>query len=208
MLKRLIPRHEGFFQLFQQAADKLVLASTEFSNLLQHLDNQQYYVDAIARHEEDADVIAHTNFELLHKTFITPFDRFDIHNLTSALDDTIDLINRIAQRIPFYHLKSIPTEMITLSKFSIEATKNLQQAIYSLPSLKNSHEIFKYCNEIETVESKAHQTVLAGEKKLFLEEQDFKEFFKLKEIYSHTKSVINRCQDVANILKGIVLEYS
>lgn len=208
MLKRLLPRQDNFFQLFQQAADKLLLASTEFSNLLQNLDNQQHYVDLIAKHEEEADQIAHTNFELLHKTFITPFDRHDIHELTSTIDDIIDLINRIAQRFPFYQLKSVPEEMIKLSQLSAEATSHLKQAIYCLHSLKNSTEIFKHCDEIDSVESKAHQVVLAGEKKLFMDEHDFKKFFKLKEIYNHTKLVINRCQDVANILKGIVLEYS
>ena len=208
MLKRLLPRQESFFQLFQQAADKLVLASTEFSNMLQHLNNQQHYVDEIAKHEEEADQIAHTNFQLLHKTFITPFDRHDIHELTSTLDDIIDLINRIAQRFPFYQLQAVPDELIKLSQLSAEATNHLKSSIYCLHSLKHSEEIFNYCNEIDIVESKAHLVVLAGEKKLFLEEEDFKQFFKLKEIYGHTKSVINRCQDVANILKGIVLEYS
>jgi predicted phosphate transport protein (TIGR00153 family) len=208
MLKRLLPRQDGFFQLFQKAADKLELASTEFSQMLQNLNNQQHYVDAIAKHEEEADEIAHASFELLHKTFITPFDRHDIHQLTSTLDDIIDLINRIAQRFPFYQLKSVPEEAIKLSQLSSEATQSLKKSIYCLHSLKNSAEIFKYCNEIDMLESKAHKVVLAGEKKLFMEEQDFKQFFKLKEIYGHTKLVINRCQDVANILKGIILEYS
>jgi uncharacterized protein Yka (UPF0111/DUF47 family) len=208
MLKRLLPRQDSFFQFFQKAADKLQLASTEFSNMLQHLDNQQYYVDLIAQHEEEADEIAHANFALLHTTFITPFDRHDIHQLTSTLDDIIDLINRIAQRFPFYNLTSVPEELIKLSQLSAEATSHLKASIYCLHSLKNSQEIFNNCNEIDRVESKAHQVVLAGEKKLFMDEQDFKLFFKLKEIYAHTKSVINRCQDVANILKGIVLEYS
>lgn len=208
MLKRLLPRQESFFQLFQQAADKLVLASTEFSNLLQNLNNQQYYVDQIAKHEEEADQIAHTTFEQLHKTFITPFDRHDIHQLTSNVDDIIDLINRIAQRFPFYQLKQVPDEAIKLAHLSTEATSHIKASIYCLHSLKNSSDIFKYCNEVDKVESRAHQVVLAGEKKLFMDEQDFKQFFKLKEIYGHTKSVINRCQDVANIVKGIVLEYS
>ncbi|MBV9575741.1 MAG: DUF47 family protein [Gammaproteobacteria bacterium] len=208
MLKRLLPRQENFFQLFQKAVDKLELAATEFSQLLQNLPNQQHYVDAIAKHEEEADQIAHTNFGLLHKTFITPFDRYDIHQLTSTLDDIIDLINRIAQRFPFYQLKSVPEEAVQLSKLSMEATQYLKKSIYCLHSLKNSDDIFNYCNQIDLVESKAHKVVLAGEKKLFIEEQDFKQFFKLKEIYNHTKLVINRCQDVANILKGIILEYS
>ncbi|HVE44448.1 MAG TPA: DUF47 family protein [Gammaproteobacteria bacterium] len=208
MLKRLLPRQEGFFHLFQKAADELVLASTEFTNLLLHLDNQQHYVDAIALHEEEADVIAHRTFELLHRTFVTPFDRHDIHELTSKLDDIIDLINRIAQRFPFYQLQVVPVEAIKLSELSAEATSHLKECIYHLHSLKNSDEIFKFCNEIDRVESQAHQVVLAGEKKLFMEEENFKQFFKMKEIYAHCKLVINRCQDVANIVKGIVLEYS
>jgi uncharacterized protein len=208
MLKRLLPRQENFFLLFQQAVDKLQLAAMEFSNMLQNLDNQQHYVDEIAKHEEEADQIAHTNFELMHKSFITPFDRYDIHELTSTLDDIIDLINRIAQRFPYYQLTEVPAEMITLSVLSSEATQYLKSAIYCLHSLTNAPLIFEYCNEIDRVENEAHQVVLAGEKKLFFYENDFKQFFKLKEIYGHTKLVINRCQDVGNILKGIILEYS
>lgn len=208
MLKYLLPRQENFFKLFKHAADKLVLASQEFSNMLQHLENQQHYVNLIAKHEEEADKIARTNFQMLHRTFITPFDRHEIHNLTSTLDDVIDLINRIAQRFPFYQLTVVPDELIQLSRLSSEASQHLKACIYSLHSLKNSEEILKNCDEIDRVESEAHLVVLAGEKKLFEEEHDFKQFFKLKEVYSHTKLVINRCQDVANIVKGIVLEYS
>ena len=208
MLRRLLPKQESFFDLFEKAADKLQLASTEFSNMLQHLDNQQHYVDLIAKHEEEADQIAHTNFELLHKTFITPFDRYDIHALTSTLDDILDLINRIAQRFPFYQLTSVPDEMIRLSRLSTEATTQIRQSVSCLKSMKNAQTIFEHCKEIDKIEHKAHITVLAGEEKLFRDETDFKQFFKLKEIYGHTKLVINRCQDVGNIIKGIILEYS
>lgn len=208
MLKRFLPKQDNFFLFFQHAADKLEIAANEFSHMLKDLPNQQLYVDLIARHEEEADRIANANFELLHKTFITPFDRYDIHELTGALDDILDLINRIAQRFPFYNLKAIPQEMQHLSHLSTEAASHLKTAVYSLKSLKNAEVIFKACAEIDNVERQAHQVVLAGEKRLFQEEQDFKEFFKKKEIYAHTKLVINRCQDVGNLLRGIVLEYS
>jgi predicted phosphate transport protein (TIGR00153 family) len=208
MLKRLLPRQENFFHFFQQAVDKIVLTATEFTALLQHLDQQQLYVDRIAKHEEEADRIAHSSFELLHKTFITPFDRNDIHELTSILDDILDLINRIAQRFPFYQLTSVPEEVVHLSQFSVEAANHLKEAVYQLHSLKHTNTIFQHCHAIDQVERQAHRIVLAGEKKLFSEVEDFKLFFKLKEIYGHTKLVINRCQDVANLIKGIVLEYS
>src|SRR3990167_4255239 len=208
MLKRFLPRQDNFFRLFQQAADKLFAASSQFSHLLKDLGRQQDYVNSIAKHEEEADQIAHQNFELLHKTFITPFDRHDIHALTSTLDDILDLINRIAQRFPFYQLTSVPDEMIRLSRLSTEATTQIRQSVSCIKSMKNAQTIFEHCKEIDKIEHKAHITVLAGEEKLFRDETDFKQFFKLKEIYGHTKLVINRCQDVGNIIKGIILEYS
>ncbi|MEO8400254.1 MAG: DUF47 family protein [Gammaproteobacteria bacterium] len=208
MLKRFLPRQEGFFKCFQKTADTLVTATTLFHTMLHNLDKQQEYVDSIQTYEHEADQITHQTFELLHKTFITPFDRYDIHQLTSGLDDILDLINRCAQRFPFYQLKKVPDEIIKLAELSMQASNLLNRAVYRLHSLKKSDEILQFCEEIDRIESEAHQTVLAGEKKLFLEEKDFKHFFKLKEIYAQTKLVINRCQDVANMIKGIVLEYS
>ncbi len=208
MLKRFLPRQEGFFKLFQSTADILVSATTQFHTMLHNLDEQQQYVDAIAHAEQQADQIAHHTFKLLHKTFITPFDRYDIHKLTSGLDDILDLINRCAQRFPFYQLDKVPDEITNLAEFSMQASILLNQAVYRLHSLKKSDEILACCEGIDNIESAAHQMVLAGEKKLFLEEKDFKHFFKLKEILAQTKLVINRCQDVGNLIKGIVLEYS
>lgn len=208
MLKRLLPKEDGFFDLFQKTADILATTAIQFHAMLNDLDNQQQYVDAIAAYEDDCDKIAHTTFELLHKTFITPFDRHDIHQLTSGLDDILDYINRCAQRFPFYHLKKAPTEMIRLAELSVQASMLLKEAVYRLNSLKKTDEILKCCQGIDEIESQAHQVVLLGEKDLYLHENNFKEFFKLKEIYTRTKEVINSYQDVANIIKGIVLEYS
>jgi len=208
MLKRFLPQQGEFFHLFQKTADILVDSTTQFHTLLHNLDHQQEYVDKIAKNEEEGDTLTHTSFKLLHKTFITPFDRHDIHNLTSHLDDILDLVNRCAQRFPYYELKSVPDDMIELAEISMQATTLLRQAIYRLHSLKKADDIFAYCEQIDHMESKAHKTVLAGERVLFKEEKDFKHFFKLKEIYAQTKMVINRCQDVGNIIKGIILEYS
>lgn len=208
MLRRFLPRQDDFFLLFQQIADLLVTTSTEFNSMLHDLPNQQTYVDKIASHEEEADCIAHTTFERVHKTFITPFDRNDIHRLTSGLDDILDQINRCAQRFPFYDLKIVPPEIIKLADLSLEGSHALKEALYRLHTLNKSDEILHHCEKIDTLESEAHQMVLAGEKELFLHENNFKQFFKLKEIYSRTKLVIDGLQDVGNIIKGIVLEYS
>jgi uncharacterized protein len=208
MLKRFLPQQGDFFRLFQKTADILVDSTVSFHAMLHHLANLQHYVDAISKNEEEADKLTHTSFMLLHKTFITPFDRHDIHTLTSHLDDILDLVNRSAQRFPYYELKTVPDEMIELAEISMQASLFLKQAIYHLHSLKKTEAIFSFCEQIDLMESKAHQVVLAGERVLFKDENDFKQFFKLKEIYTQTKAVIDGCQDVGNIIKGIILEYS
>jgi uncharacterized protein len=208
MLKRFLPRQDGFFDFFQKTADLLVLTASEFHILLKDIKHPQKTVDSIADYEEQGDVIAHQTFALLHKTFITPFDRHDIHQLTSKLDDILDLINRCAQRFPFYHLDAAPQEMTALAELCVACAELLKIAIYHLNSLSKSDKIIAACESLDELESKAHALVLAGEEKLFLDENDFKKFLKLKEIYAGTKAVINCCQDAGNIIKGIVLEYS
>ena len=208
MLKRFLPRQDGFFALFQKSSDILVAAATKFHILFREGGDQQKNVDAIASLEAEGDVVAHTTFKLLHETFITPFDRHDIHVLTSRLDDILDLINRCAQRFPFYELTNIPKELIELAELCMQCTLLLKQGIAQLNNLDKSDAILKTCEEIDALESRGHKIVLIGEKDLFLHEEDFKTFFKLKDTYGRTKSVINSCQDVANIIKGIVLEYS
>ncbi len=208
MFKSLVPEQDGFFKLFQETSDCLVDAADNYYLMFHNLQVVQKHADLISHYEEQADSLTYSTFNLLHKTFITPFDRHDIHNLASGLDDILDLINRSAQRFPFYEFKELPQELLTLSDLTLQACKLLKQAIYLLNSLKKSDNIISYCNNIDKLESEAHKVVIAGEKKLFLEENDFKSFFKLKETYTKTKLVINRCQDVANMVKGIVLEYS
>lgn len=208
MFKRFVPDQESFFKLFQDTSDCLVDAATSFHLMFNDLAAVQKHADLIAHYEEQADLLTHSTFNLLHKTFITPFDRHDIHNLASGLDDILDLLNRCAQRFPFYQFRELPTELLQLAEVCLQSCKFVKQAIYVLNSLKKTDNIIMYCNNIDKLESEAHRIVIAGEKKLFAEEKDFKSFIKLKETYTKTKLVINRCQDVANMIKGIVLEYS
>ncbi len=208
MLRRLLPRQDNFFLLFEQLADLLIVTSNEFKHMLLDLSNPKKYVDTILQFEDKGDKIAFTTFESLHKTFITPFDRNDIRRLTHGLDDILDQINRCAQRFPFYELKEVPPEIRRLSELACEACAFLKEAIENLSHLKNNQKIIQHCLSIDRIESEAHTVVLEGEKNLFLHENDFKHFFKLKEIYQRIKLVINVTQDVGNIIKGIVLEYS
>ena len=207
-LRKLLPKQGEFFPLFQKMANLVEECAKEFNQLFYHLENKEHYVLRIQDLEEQGDEVAHVIFSLLHKTFITPFDRNDIYHLTDGLDDILDQMNRCAQRLPFYHLETIPTEINQLVSINLTAAKALRESIILLESLENQETIIDLCRQIDHAESEAHQCVISGEKNLFIEENDFKCFFKFKDIYARTKLVTDAMQDAGNVIKGIVLEYA
>jgi uncharacterized protein Yka (UPF0111/DUF47 family) len=208
MLKRFLPRQERFFSLFQQAATQLAEAAQQFCFMLNDLPNAAAHAQTIAQHEQTADKIAHTTFELLHKTFITPFDRNDIHQLTSRLDDILDLINTTAQLISLYKLNVLPPEMLALGGLCKTSAGLTQRLIDQLDSLKHTDEILKRCKEIDNVKNEGDRLLLEGVARLFEVETDCKQLLKVKEIYHNTNCIVDSCHDVANIVRTIVLEYS
>ncbi len=208
MLKKILPKQENFFELFQQAAHQLVGAAEQFSNLIKDLSNADDYADRIAEHEATADNFARDTFDLLHKTFITPFDRHDIHQLTRKLDDILDVMNRTAQRITLYQLKSLPSGIEQIAKLTLDATQLIKMALKQLENLKNTPAIIQHCRSITEADNHAEQIMLKGVGQLFAEENDFKYLLKTKEIFEYSKSILSECHDLADIIKGIVLEYS
>jgi uncharacterized protein Yka (UPF0111/DUF47 family) len=208
VLKKFLPKEEGFFENFQGLAEQLVKAASQFSRMLTDLENADQYALVISECEAQGDAVVYSTLELLHKTFITPFDRYDIHNLTSGLDDILDAINRSAKRFPMYRFSTVPQEAQALAKLALHATELVKKAVKQLSSLKNDVEILNVCSQLNAVESAADHVLLAGMANLFEQEMDFKQLLKTKELYEHINKVINACQDTGNLIKGIVLEYS
>lgn len=208
VLKKLLPKQENFFALFQQAAHQLVGAAEQFVHLVTDLAHADNYAQAIAEHESTADNWALASFDLLHKTFITPFDRHDIHQLTRKLDDTLDVINRTAQRITLYQIQVLPTQFAEIAQLVLSSSIAVRSALKQLEHLKNATTIINLCRSIGEHDSKAEHIMLQGVGKLFAEESDFKRLLILKEIYEYSTQIISECHDVADIIKGIVLEYS
>jgi uncharacterized protein len=208
MLKKLLPYENKFFKLFQEAAEQLEQASAQFDTMVNHLEKADEYAQHIRTLEKQGDKIARTTFELLHKTFVTPFDRDHIHALTSKLDDILDSINRAAQRISLYKLTKLPQEIPQMAHLTKVSATHLAKAISYLEKLKKTEEILQHCDAVNKAESEAHQIALSGIARLFEEESDFKQLLKVKDIYDYGKFIIDQCEDLANILKGIVLEYA
>lgn len=208
MLKRFLPRQDKFFDYFNYIAGLMAEAAAGLVRLLQQSDQSAAHLENIAHIREAARQHARLTFDLLHKTFITPFDRYDINSLLGGLDDIIAMINRCARHFPVYALQSVPPELVELAVTAHEATELLKKAVCRLHSMKLSEEIFRSCEEIDAMELRAHQAVMKGEIKLFREENDFRQFFRLKEMYGEIKLMVNRCQSTANLIRGIVLEYT
>jgi uncharacterized protein Yka (UPF0111/DUF47 family) len=208
MLKRLLPKQDNFFELFQQSAHLLFCAAEQFVELTKNVHHADMYAKKIGGFESAADDCTLATFDLLHKTFITPFDRHDLHQLTRRLDDILDMINRNAQRIVIYQLLSLPDEILQIAELTFSATNAIKIAIKHLENLKNASAIIQRCHAISEIDHQSEQIMLRGIGRLFMEEQDFKHLLKIKEVYEHSAEVVQQCHDLADLIKDIVLEYS
>lgn len=208
MLGGFIPKEGRFFDLFKDLAALIAEASIEFRDLLTHLDEAEKRVRNIKDIEHRGDEITHSTMDLLHQTFITPLDREDIHSLTSTLDDVLDLIDAAAQRVVLYEIRQIPNEARELAEVCVQAAQKVQTAVAHLNNLKDPTAIKKICVEINRLENEGDHILRAAVAKLFREENDIKNLIKLKEIYEILEKVTDVCEDVANIIDGIVLEYA
>lgn len=208
MLKRFFPRQEQFFDCFQKIADIILQAAQEFERLVNDLDNIQSHSDKIIEYEHDADRIVQEAVERLHKTFITPFDRNDIHELISGLDDILDLINHTSRSFRTYQLNSVPESINALAQLCIESAQVTQRAVADLDHLQKAEDILKCCDQIAALKSKAKQISLNGIEELFARETDFKQLIKLKGIYEQLLNVFKSYHSVTKIISGLVLEYS
>ncbi len=208
MLRRFLPREENFFELFRQSADQLVQSATEFRKMLDHLEKRDSSVRFIQECEHRADTITHTTVSLLHKTFITPLDRDDIHKLISRMDDILDLLEGAAQRFVLFDIKESTPEFVELADVCLASANLIHNVVDQLHNLKNPEEILKICIEINRLENDADHILGRAVAKLFKEETDFKKVIMLKEVYEFLEAVTDRCEDVANIVEGIVLEYA
>lgn len=208
MLKRLIPQEKGFFSLFQSVTERVLHATEQFKSLVGNLQDAGQYAKVIEQDAIEGDRLTRKTFDLLHKTFITPFDRYDIHKLASNLDDVLDLLNTTAQKITLYQIQSIPTEIASLAQISLQVARLVKSAVGQLNTLKKGDDILNACREIIQFRNEAEELTMTGVAGLFENESDLKTLLKTKEVYESIKRLIDKCQNLANIMKGIVLEYA
>ena len=208
MLTKFLPRQEAFFELFEKIASSLTASAHAFYQEVQHLSSPNAYAEQVLHHKKMAGAHAQRLFTLMHKTFITPFDRYDIHRLNDKLYAIVNMINLTAQRFPRYEIKSIPVMMITLAEVCYKSAQLVEEVVSQLHDLRNNSHISKACDQIKALESQADHLLIEGVASLLRDELDIKNIIKLKEVYDLMESITDRCQEVAFIVEGIVLEYA
>jgi len=208
MLGRLMPREGKFFDLFNAHAERIVEGSRELAAMIGTFKELDAHAQRIDAAERAADKITHECISLLHKTFITPFDRDQIHQLITRMDDILDLIQDVAESIALYDLRAVTPEAKQLAEICQQTCDRVKSAVALLTNVRDSQAILKMCEEIDRLESDADRVMRAAMSKLFREESDLKQVMKLRVIYDLLESITDRCEDVANIIEGIVIENS
>lgn len=206
MFGRLMPTEGKFFDLFNQHADLCVKGAREMLALMSNFDDLENRVHAIEGVEKQADKITYATVDLLHKTFITPLDRDDIHKLITRMDDILDLLEDAAQTVSLYDLHSVTPEAKRLAELVLACTEKVKEAVGMLHNMDNSRKIVAVCEEIDRLESDADHVMRAAMSKLFRDEPDVRHLIKMKAIYEILETVTDRCEDVANIIEGIIVE--
>jgi predicted phosphate transport protein (TIGR00153 family) len=201
-----MPTEGKFFDYFIQHGELCVKGGKEMVALMTNFDDLEHRVHAIETVEKQADKVTHATLDLLHKSFITPIDRDDIHQLITRMDDILDLMEDAAQTISLYDIKSITPEAKRLAELCQACCEKVLAAVSLLHNMDNTREILAICSEIDKLESDADHVMRAAMSKLFREEPDVRNLIKLKAIYEILESVTDRCEDVANIVEGIIVE--
>jgi uncharacterized protein len=208
MFGRLMPREGRFFQYFNEHAEQLVLGATELKALMGNVAEITRRKQRIEQIEHQADRILQQTMALLHHTFITPLDRDEIHQLITRMDDILDLMEDASQCLFLYDIDHVTDEAVRLADICLTSTEKVRAAVAQLADLKNPKGVLALCGDIDQLESDADNVMRNAMAKLFREEADTRQLFKMKELYQLLESVTDRCQDVGNIIEGIVLEYA
>jgi len=203
LLQRFMPHDGDFFELFQKQAENIVVGAQAFVGMLEHYTGVPEQVQRIKAIEHNGDEITHQIFRKLNQTFITPFDREDMHQLCSTLDDVIDLIDAAASRFVLYRVVVIRQGTTELCKVLSAATVELKDAIYAMQSPdKALHRVIEI-NRLENESDRICRTLIA---QLFEEEKDPVEIIKWKEIFEVMETAVDKCEDVSNVIESVILK--
>jgi len=207
MFGRFLPRETSFFDFFEQHAALTIEGAKEFLSLVTTGANIAAKCRRISDIEHETDTITHRCVEALHKTFITPIDRDSIHRLITKMDDVMDFVEAAAERLELYELVVMTNDVRDLADVLHRAAMQVEAAVRGLRSLKDPQATLKLCIDINRLENEADAILRRSVARLFKEEKDPVVIIKWKEVYENLENASDRCEDVANIIEGVILEH-
>ena len=206
----LLPKDHKFFPMFIETANNLVLASGLLVQLMgeNNLEQREEYIKKIKEAELTGDRITHALLEQLNSTFITPFDREDMHQLISTMDDVVDYINAAAIRIHFYKLPAFPPEYVEIAAFLHKANKEIQHVLLSVKNASDFLEFSESCDKISKYEGEVDYLYQEFLSELFEKETNAIDLIKKRDILASLEKAIDKCDDVANVFSSIIVKIS
>lgn len=204
----LIPREKKFFVLFEQGTQNAVKIAQQLKDMVYIWENVKERVGVINDLEHQGDAITHQIFEQLHRTIITPFDREDIALLAHSLDDVIDFIHAAADAMLLYKVERPTYRAKELVDIVVQAVAEVEKAVSEIHDRIGRKQLLKRCIEINRLENMGDSVFRSAMAELFDNSEDFAGLIKWREIYKHMESVIDRCEDIANILEGVAIKYA
>jgi predicted phosphate transport protein (TIGR00153 family) len=204
----LIPREGRFFVLFEESAKNAAEVAQQLQEMLCNWNNVEQYVNKIIEMEHKGDAVTHEIIALVHRTFVTPFDREDIALLAHSLDDVVDFIEASADAMNLYKIESPTPRAKELADIICQTATEVYKAISELRQKVDLKQILKRSVEINRLENMADKIYREALAELFRDSRDIPYIIKWREIYDYMETATDRCEDVANVLEGVALKYS
>ena len=210
IMKFFLPRDRKFFPLFEKAAANLRDGAKELNNLVTTTDEaaRKAAHKRIEDVEHQGDDITHEIFNELSSNFITPFDREDIHELVTAIDDILDFIHGASKRMELYKITEFTADIIKLSELVLSCTEEILKAVSELRNLKNPRKISDACVRINSMENHADDIFDSAVARLFEEEKDAIKLIKMKEVLAALETATDKCEDAANVIESVLVKNS
>jgi len=206
MVFSMIPKEQKFFEMFERAAKNSVATAHTYHELVKDFRNDHPFIQKIRDLEHEGDVITHELMDSLNRTFITPFDREDIHGLTTDIDNIADAIQAASDRMQMYHINHRDKHLEVLADILERTVTEVEKAVREMSDFKHARRVLDHCIEINRLENDGDAALKDAISNLFKDAKDPMEVIKWKEIYEITEAAIDRCEDVANTIEGIVVK--
>ncbi len=199
----LFPKEEDFFTLFKRQASLVRQTCDLLLEMMDKFDDLETRAKRLKDVEHEADLVAHELFERLNRTFITPLEREDIHDLGSGLDDVIDAVEAIGSRIVLFRIQSPTPEARQLAEILAKCGVQIEKTVENLKGFKN---LMSFAIEVHRLENEADTISRQAVADLFDGSHDLLDVMRWKEIYGRLEGAADKCEDVANVIEAIVLK--